>query len=211
MPILPEFVLKLLLAVLIGGLIGAEREFRDRAAGFRTLILICVGATMFTTSSLTLGGDEDPVRIAAAIVSGIGFLGAGAILRDGGRITGLTTAATIWLTAALGMAIGGGLYLFAGLAAAIVLLVLSLFPRIEEFIDNVQAVRTYQVVCSIKHNKFSELEEQFRECNLKIKSHKQMKRGDEMIAVWDVSGSHHKHDLIMQKLFADPEVKEFSF
>jgi len=78
MTMILEDVIKLLLAILIGGLIGAEREFRDKAAGFRTIIFICVGATLFTLFSLKLGGDEDPVRIAANIVSGVGFLGAGA-------------------------------------------------------------------------------------------------------------------------------------
>ena len=123
MSLLPEDIIKLLLAVLTGGLIGAEREFRDKAAGFRTIILICVGAALFTMFSLRLGGDKDPVRIAASVVSGVGFLGAGAILRSDGRIVGLTTASTIWLAAALGMGIGGGQYLISGLGAIVVLLV----------------------------------------------------------------------------------------
>jgi putative Mg2+ transporter-C (MgtC) family protein len=100
-------LLKLLFACLAGGLIGVEREFRDKSAGFRTLILICLGATLFTMMSPRFAAIGDPGRIAAGIVSGIGFLGAGVILRDRGRIMGLTTAATIWMTAAIGMAIGG--------------------------------------------------------------------------------------------------------
>ncbi len=134
----PEDIIKLLLAVLVGGLIGAEREYRDKAAGFRTIILICVGATLFTIFSLRLGGGEDPVRIAANVVSGVGFLGAGAILRDAGRVMGLTTASTIWLAAALGMGIGGGHYLLSGVAALAVLIILWLFPRIEARIDTVR-------------------------------------------------------------------------
>ena len=90
------------LAILIGGLIGAEREYRDKAAGFRTLIFITLGSTLFTMFSARLGGPEDPVRIAANIVTGIGFLGAGTILRGEHGVTGLTTAAAIWLSAALG-------------------------------------------------------------------------------------------------------------
>ena len=130
--ILPEDLIKLLLAVLVGGLVGAEREFRDKAAGFRTIILICVGATLFTMFSLKLSGDRgDPVRIAASIVSGVGFLGAGAIMRAGGRVLGITTAATIWLAAALGMGIGGGYYLLSGAAAGIILLILWVFPNLE--------------------------------------------------------------------------------
>lgn len=92
----------MLVAILIGGLIGAEREFHEKAAGFRTITFICLGSTLFTMLSLELGGARDPVRIAASIVTGIGFIGAGVILRDGGRIVGLTTASTIWISAALG-------------------------------------------------------------------------------------------------------------
>jgi len=80
-----EDILKLVLAIVVGGLIGAEREFRDRAAGFRTIILICTGAALFTIFSVKLGGPDDPVRVAANIVTGVGFLGAGVLLRDGGR------------------------------------------------------------------------------------------------------------------------------
>ncbi len=108
MTLLWEDVARLLFAVLVGGLIGAEREYRDKVAGFRTIIFICLGATLFTLFSVKLGGAGDPARIAANIVSGVGFLGAGAILRSGERVTGLTTAASIWTTAAIGLAAGRG-------------------------------------------------------------------------------------------------------
>jgi putative Mg2+ transporter-C (MgtC) family protein len=85
------------------------------------MILICVGATLFTMLSLRLGGSNDPVRIAASIVSGVGFLGAGAILRESGRIIGLTTASTIWLVAALGMGIGGEHYLLTAIVVGLIL------------------------------------------------------------------------------------------
>ena len=103
-----EDVIKIVLAVSAGGLIGIEREFRDKAAGFRTLIFICAGACLFTILSFRLAANSDSTRIAANIVTGVGFLGAGVILRDGGRVIGLTTAAMVWLTAAIGMGIGGG-------------------------------------------------------------------------------------------------------
>jgi len=106
-----EEILKLAIAVVVGGLIGTEREIQDKAAGFRTLILICVGVTLFTIFSLHIDPANSPSRIAANIVTGIGFLGAGAIMREGGCIAGLTTAALIWLVAALGMGIGAGEYM----------------------------------------------------------------------------------------------------
>lgn len=111
-PILTDNLVKLGMAVLVGGLIGAEREYQDKAAGFRTIILITVGSTLFTILSLTLDPGNTQTRIAANIVTGIGFLGAGAIIREHGKIGGLTTAATIWLSAALGMGIGAGELVF---------------------------------------------------------------------------------------------------
>ena len=101
-----ENLIKLGLAVLVGGIVGAEREFQDKAAGFRTIILITVCSALFTIFSISMDPDNSRTRIAANIVTGIGFLGAGAIVREGGRIAGLTTAATIWLSSALGMGIG---------------------------------------------------------------------------------------------------------
>lgn len=111
MPIPINDALNILLAVIIGGLIGAEREFRHRPAGFRTLIFICLGATLFTMLSIRLGGDLSPVRIAAHMVTGVGFICAGVIMQEGVHLVGLTTAATIWIVAAIGMGIGGGQYL----------------------------------------------------------------------------------------------------
>ena len=98
MPLLTEDLIKLSLAALLGGLIGAEREYRDKAAGFRTLVLIAIGSTLFMILSLRFGAaNDDTVRIAANIVTGIGFLGAGVILRGSGGVVGLTTAATVCL------------------------------------------------------------------------------------------------------------------
>jgi len=204
-------VIKLLLAVLIGGLIGAEREFRDKAAGFRTIILICIGATLFTIFSLRLGKEVDPVRIAASIVSGVGFLGAGAILRDGGRISGLTTASTIWLAAALGMGIGGGYILFSGVAAVVVLIVLWVFPGLEARLDRAREYRTYEITCGVSPVKLEELEKAFRDCGLRIVSRKQTRRGDQMIVVWAASGTLERHAELARLLFADSDIGEFRF
>jgi len=96
-----ELVRRLLLAALIGGLLGAERELRRKSAGFRTNILIALGSAVFTIVSMTLSPKADPTRIAAQIVTGIGFLGAGTILRNRDGVHGLTTAATVWVNAAL--------------------------------------------------------------------------------------------------------------
>lgn len=211
MVILPEDALKILLAVVAGGIIGLEREYRDKPAGLRTLIFICVGATLFTILSSKLAGGGDPTRIAAGIVSGIGFLGAGVILREGVRVIGLTTASTIWLTAALGMGLGGGQYYLVGTVVIVTLVVLSVFPKIEEWIDNLREERTYEVACSISAKKRVELEAIFRQSGLRIRSHTQTKTGDLMTGSWQTIGSPKNHERLVQRLFADGEVKEFRF
>jgi putative Mg2+ transporter-C (MgtC) family protein len=210
MTILLDDVIKLLLALLIGGLIGAEREFRDKAAGFRTIIFICVGATLFTLFSIRLG-RHDPVRIAANIVSGVGFLGAGAILRDQGRVVGLTTASTIWLVAALGMGIGGGHYLFVGVATGVVLVVLWVFPQFEGWIGKAGETRTYYITCSIMQGWPAQLDEMFRRCSLSVRSRKRHKRGEEMICLWAAFGKHRDHDRLVEMLLDEAGVREFHF
>lgn len=123
-----EMVLRLLLATALGAIIGYQRERAGKSAGLRTHILICAGAALFTVASLYgFGAVADPARVAAGIVAGIGFLGAGAIIRrDEGVVAGLTTAATIWAVAAIGLAAGAGLYLVSAVTTAIILIVLCL-------------------------------------------------------------------------------------
>ena len=123
-------ILRLLLAAALGAIIGYQRERAGKAAGLRTHILICLGAALFTVASIYgFGPASDPARIAAGVLVGVGFLGAGVILRTGeGIVAGLTTAATIWAVAAIGLAAGAGLYLISAVATAIILIVLFL-PR----------------------------------------------------------------------------------
>src|SRR5256886_5208084 len=138
----PSIALKLLLAAVLGGVIGLERELRDKPAGLRTNILICLGSTLFMSISTkvaeVLGGD--PTRIAAQIISGIGFLGAGAVLHSHGFVLGLTTAATIWVVAGVGMALGSGMYWTAVFATAMSLVTLYFLSFVE---DRIQGRRTY--------------------------------------------------------------------
>ncbi len=131
--ILGSTIVRLVLAAFLGGLIGLEREWRHKAAGLRTNMLMCFGAAMFTVLSVQLadkfGGDH--VRIASQIIPGIGFIGAGTILRERGSIVGLTSAATIFVTASIGMAAGAGLYLTATFATIVVLIALAVLGRLE--------------------------------------------------------------------------------
>lgn len=203
-----EEILKILLAILVGGLIGLEREYRDKAAGFRTILLICLGATLFTILSLRLGGTEDPVRIAASIVAGVGFLGAGVILRDRGQIMGLTTAATIWISAALGMGIGGGVYSLSLAATFAILVVLLLFPRLEKYIDELRIIRTYELVFPIKEGLFEEISKEFENSRLNISSFSRDRMGENMICKWKTSGKPENHEYISNVLFNHPKIVE---
>jgi putative Mg2+ transporter-C (MgtC) family protein len=127
-----EVFLRLALAAALGGAIGLEREYHRKPAGLRTNMLIALGSALFSILSVELGADAgSPDRIAAQVVTGIGFLGAGAILRSGENVHGLTTAATIWVNAAIGMAAGLGSYVVAAGAAALTLVVLAILLFIE--------------------------------------------------------------------------------
>ena len=128
--------LPLEVAAACGAMIGIERELKDKPAGFRTNILICVGSALYMCVGLLLAnaGDQptDPSRIAAQVVSGIGFLGAGAIIQGGGKVIGLTTAATIWVVAGIGLIAGAGFPLLALVAAALTLLTLAVLGALEK-------------------------------------------------------------------------------
>ena len=131
-----DLVWRLLLAAGLGAAVGLEREYRQKPAGLRTNTLIAVGSALFTVMSVSLtGGGGDPSRIAAQIVTGIGFLGGGAIMRNRDSVHGMTTAATIWVNAAIGVAAGAGQYALATFTAALTLVVLVVLPPIERYFE----------------------------------------------------------------------------
>ena len=129
------YILRLLFALLVGGLIGIEREIKDKPAGMRTNMLMCTGSCLLMILSIEVarygGPPSDPGRIAAQVVTGVGFLGAGTIIRSGLSITGLTTAATIWLVSALGLVIGTGNFILGGVSAILIIITLTLLGRVE--------------------------------------------------------------------------------
>jgi putative Mg2+ transporter-C (MgtC) family protein len=131
-----QLSLRLLVAAAFGAAIGLEREYRRKPAGLRTNILIALGSALFTLVSIELAAvSGTPDRIAAQVVTGIGFLGGGAILRSGKSVQGMTTAATVWVNAAIGMAAGAGAFAMAAVAAALTLVVLLVIPPIESYFD----------------------------------------------------------------------------
>ncbi len=140
---LNEHLFQLFLALMIGSVIGLEREINGKAAGFRTMALICVGSTILTLVSIHLGGTGSKDRIAANILTGIGFIGAGVVFKDGLNVTGITTAATIWVTAALGMCIGSDEYSLAIEGMILTIVVLFLFDNLLNLITRQREHRSY--------------------------------------------------------------------
>ena len=140
-------ILRLILAAVLGGLIGLERQLRHKPAGLRTNLFICFGAAMFTVLSSELAGKftGDHTRIAAQIIPGIGFIGAGSILHARGSVVGLTTAATLFVVASVGMAAGGGLYITAIFATGLILMALELLRRVELKLAIRSMLVTYEV------------------------------------------------------------------
>jgi len=144
--VLSSTLARLVVAAILGGLIGLERQLRHKPAGLRTNMFICFGSAMFTVLSRQLAGAEaDSARIAAQIIPGIGFIGAGSILHSRGSVTGLTTAATLFVVASVGMAAGGGLYLTACFATAMILIALALLGRLERSYALRTILTTYEV------------------------------------------------------------------
>ena len=150
-PFMRASLLRLILAAVLGGAIGLERELKHRPAGLRTNLFICLGAAMFTLLSDELAVEHigDHTRIAAQIIPGIGFIGAGSILHNrGDLVTGITSAATLFVVASVGMAVGGGLYLTSVFATALILLCLYLLGIAEQKFSLKVGFNTYEVVGS---------------------------------------------------------------
>lgn len=204
-----EILLRLGMALLIGGLVGAEREYHGKSAGFRTMIMICVGSSLFTIASSHLGDSGD--RIAANIVNGIGFLGAGIIFKEESRVRGLTTAATVWAVGALGMCIGGGEYSTALLGFLFIMIALLFLTGLSKRIAKQNQVRQYKIVTAFRNKTLAQYEKFFEECGLTPHRDTQQRIGSEMIGHWRVHGSEKAHEKCIRALLNDPEVKEFVF
>jgi putative Mg2+ transporter-C (MgtC) family protein len=210
MPSLEVLLLRLVMVIIVGGLIGAEREYRSKSAGFRTMILICLGSFLFTTFSKYIS-NVSPDRIASNIVTGIGFLGAGVIFKSDNRVNGITTAATIWAVAALGMGIAEGADSLVMISTAIVLASLLLLTKLQNIIDRANQLHNYRIVSPYKENLLEQYEELFEECHLAYKRLKRIKTGESIVGIWQVNGSEKNHNQFTKKMLDHPEVKEFEF
>lgn len=203
-------ITSIIVSVVCGGVIGFEREYQNKFAGFRTIVLICLGATIFTLVSKNAGGESDD-RIASNIVTGIGFIGAGVIFKDHLWVKGLTTAAVIWTSAAIGMMSGMGHHFLACLLTAIVLLVLSVFYRVEGWIDKFHNRKQFTITfvnTDLKH--LFDLEKSIEERGIKAKRLRVSKTEDgNLWAVLDISGNKHKIKNLNEHMVNVPEIKSF--
>jgi putative Mg2+ transporter-C (MgtC) family protein len=194
-------LVRLLLAAVLGGLIGLERELKHRAAGLRTNMFICFGAALFTLLSRGLAAEpSDYTRIAAQIIPGIGFIGAGSILHTRGLTTGLTSAATLFVVASVGMAAGGGLYLTALFATVLVLLTLFFVGQLEETFNLKLLMSSYEVTGS-------SVEEISNEVNRILENHRRLMQnintgntGQHVRLQFDVEGCNRDQKQLLREL-----------
>lgn len=190
-----DLLWSLLVAVVLGGAIGLERELRGKAAGLRTNILICLGATLFTHLSVHLAGPSgDPGRIAAQVVTGIGFLGAGTILHSKGTIAGLTSAATIWLVAAIGVAVGAGAVFEAAGATLLTLLVLRGLGALEPLVQRQSVTSRLSVAVPPDRDRTEDIEQVVRAAGLEVEEVRREARGDQVVVHLAVRGPKRLHD-----------------
>ena len=196
-------------AFVIGAIIGLEREFRSKPAGFRTMILICVGSCLYTILSKEIGhGSAD--RIASNIVTGIGFIGAGVIFKEGITVNGLTTAALIWVTAALGMAIGYHNYPMAVVVSVIVVITLFVLEPFQRFISRFHKVKDYRIKTIMLGNNFKqELENFFTAHDMDFKCMKTVKEDEDAVYIYRISSPDRDYDAINNFLLSHKEVKSF--
>jgi putative Mg2+ transporter-C (MgtC) family protein len=188
-------LVRLSVALVLGGAIGLERELRDKPAGFRTIILICVGACLFTIVSQSVpGSNVDPTRIAAQIVTGIGFLGAGAILHDRVSVIGLTTASTVWATAAIGMAAGFGYLGLATFGTAVILVALWLLNLVEHEIGERRDLQDYHIAAENVDGAYERIGDMFAQTGLSIRKRSCYEEGGLLVVHVVAMGSKIDHE-----------------
>src|SRR3989338_4030805 len=206
-------LLSLTVALALGAFIGLERELSDKAAGLRTNILICVGSCLFAILSRLLADavGTDVTRIAAQIVSGIGFLGAGAIMREGEHVTGLTTAATIWVVAAIGVPVGFGSSSLAAAAAVMTLVVQGVFPHLDTMIDELRQRHTFKITSDLDDEGLEQIKTIFRNSDVKVLRRKLMKRANLYYSEWYVAGPRLEQKNVVRMLLDNRHVRELTY
>lgn len=201
---------KFLMATLLCGLIGAEREFRSKQAGLKTMIMIGLGSTLFTILSIKIGLSSHD-RIASNIVTGIGFLGAGVIFKEDNQVKGLTTACVIWIVAAIGMAIGSGYFEQAIGVTLVVLLALLIFPFLEEMAERRFTKRVYRIVKRYEGESLEKYEQDIKTSKLKLSRGKQELANGIISGTWIAIGSPENHKTFVDRMLRDKNIIAFDF
>src|SRR5215472_657333 len=196
-----KMLARLVLAAFLGGIIGLERELKHRPAGLRTNMFICFGAAMFTVLSIELAQGNEATRIASQIIPGIGFIGAGSILRDKGGVTGLTTAATIFVVASIGMASGGGLYMLAIFATILLYLALLILGWTEHRFNLKPLLMNYTIITDKSPQEIVEeinkvLEDQGKE----LSGMRLSKANEKERIMFSVGGTRSEHEELLDSL-----------
>ncbi len=206
-----EIVLKILLAAMLGGIIGLERELSHKEAGLRTNILIAVGSALITVLSFRIAArtaGSDPARLAAQIVSGIGFLGAGAIIQARFAVHGLTTAATIWTVAAIGIAVGSGFYLLAFLVTLLVVFVLTVFKLLLDLIEKQKRNYVYLITTEERASLLVDLRRLLTELSIRYSSARLNRRDGSYEFEIIFATSENKNRDFLEKVMLLAGVKE---
>ncbi len=197
------------ISIIIGVLIGTEREYRNKSAGLRTFILVSFGSCLFTILSIRIGVGN-PDRLAANIITGIGFLGAGVIFKDDNKVAGITTATTIWATASLGMCIGAG-YVYLGLlGSVIVLIILVGLTYLQNYIDDYHKIKYYTILTKSKEE-YEYCQTFFKKFDLKFSVAKQHATDGNVSTTWLVRGKSKQHKMLMKQLLDDKIIKTYQF
>ena len=206
-----ELMLQLGLATLLGGAIGLERELGGKPAGLRTNILICIGSVLYTHLSIAMvGGATDPTRVAGQIVTGVGFIGAGTILHARGAVVGLTSAATIWVVAAIGVALGSGFYLEGIGTTLVVLAVLAGLGRAEKLVQRQSMRSTINVHARQGPTVLEDLETIVRRAGLEVIGVSSRQENVDLVIEFDTRGSKRLHDQLMITLLHHDHVRTVS-
>ena len=206
-----DIILKILLAAMLGGIIGLERELSHKEAGLRTNILIAIGSTLITVLSFKIAAmtkAADPARLAAQIVSGIGFLGAGAIIQARFAIHGLTTAATIWTVAAIGIAVGSGFYLLAFVVAVLVVIVLTVFKLLLAYLEKQKQIYVYLITTDEKASLLVDIRQVLTELHIQYSSARLNRRDGSYEFEIIFNTSENKNREFVEKVMLLKGVKE---
>ncbi len=198
-------LIKIGLAIFFGSVLGLERQYKHKTAGFRTIILICLGSALFT-----LVAQKGGMNVSANVITGIGFIGAGVIFKDGFTVSGLTTAAVIWISAAIGVATGTGDYILSLIATAVTIIILSVFSLLEDYINRVHGKKIFSIVFNrTEFNDIAALQDMITQQSLNFEILSITKKDTSLQALIQVTGHQDNIKKLDQQMLLSSFIKSF--